>query len=376
MSKFTFTTNDLMNELDIIGDYSELNKVLKFYGFKKIHSDEKISKSLANDILYTIRRKKIDWYFYKERERDFISNVGTLNIPNLSKEQEIKENITRISKKLRITEIKKDTNNRILGLMTEGGFLKLPNSHDFNITIKNGTNVFIGNRGSGKSTILQLFSLVSGSISEEATSFVNIILNQLNQNYNNEKELYRKIKKTLIYYNIKKYSMFFIFQGKIYCFYIDTENLIYDLFQHIYGQWISISKQKSIFEVIPSMQIFHQSEIVKIAEDNENFYLNNILDLLYEDLLNQRKEFVNKIKKLSRQYEHYKPIENSLNLSNLRKFISKQESKLDSVVFSFKKNNLIPLVEMIDDYLNTNENFYKIPIYDLIQGDEKNFLYF
>ena len=375
MPKFTFSTNDLMNELDIIGDYSVLNKTLKFYGFKKIYSDQEIDKSLANDILYAIRRKNIDWYFYKERERDLISNSGTLNRPNLEIEQQVKENITSISNKLKITEIKKDTNNRILGLMTEGGFLKLPHSHDFKITIKNGTNVFIGNRGSGKSTILQLFSLVSGSISEEATSFINIILNQLNQNDNNEKELYRKIKKTLILYNIKRYSMFFIFKGKIYCFYMDTENLIYDLFQHIYNRWISISKKKSIFEVIPSMQIFHQSEIVKIAEDNENFYLNNILDLLYEDLLNQRKKFANKIKKLSKQYEYYTPIKNSLNLSNLRKFIFKQESKLDSVVSSFKKNNLTPLVEIVDDYLNINENFYKMPIYDLIQGDEKNFIY-
>ncbi|RUA06976.1 MAG: hypothetical protein DSY38_03470 [Fusobacteria bacterium] len=226
MSKFTFTTNDLMNELDIIGDYSKLNKVLKFYGFKQIYSDQKISKKLANDILHTIRRKKIDWYFYKERERDIISNSGTLNRPSLEKERQIKENITRISKKIKITEIKKDTNNRILGLITEGGFLKLHNSNNFNIKIKNGTNIFIGHRGSGKSTILQLFSLVSGSISEEANSFVNIILNQLNQNYNNEKELYRKIKKTLIFYNIKKYSMFFVFKGKIYCFLNHIKNIL------------------------------------------------------------------------------------------------------------------------------------------------------
>src|SRR5690349_20907132 len=72
MPEINFTLDDLMRELNI-DDRAELMSLIRYNKLPEISPKKPISQKSANEIVWKLRRKRIDWYDYKTRTRDALS---------------------------------------------------------------------------------------------------------------------------------------------------------------------------------------------------------------------------------------------------------------------------------------------------------------
>ena len=183
-----------------------------------------------------------------------------------------------------------------------------------------GLDVFIGDRGSGKSTFLKLFSLLKDCLRKN-TKFTNALEWQRENDEEQEIQWNRKIAEFLTKHDVKKYACYFYRDNDLWSFYAEiTEEKraernntgIYALFRYDDTEktWISVEEIESIrgqnySRFFPNMKVFNQGEISRIAQEGEDKALNMILaqDNLYPAFETQYKM----LDKLGRQLSTYSP---------------------------------------------------------------------
>ncbi|MFA4918400.1 MAG: hypothetical protein WC581_04005 [Thermodesulfovibrionales bacterium] len=170
MSNITISYNDLMLECNI-SDAKVFRNLLKKNNLL-LSSKKPISKETADNIAQRLIGKEINWFKYKQKERDKDTSGPLKNEYDQNVLEVIENWFNNIVSEKNVPLNK----NHLVGMGFNGGFLEGDTS-DFILSLSPGMNILIGDRGTGKSTILNLLGLLSTSISEETDILIRNLLN-------------------------------------------------------------------------------------------------------------------------------------------------------------------------------------------------------
>lgn len=359
-----------------IDDPDEFRRLLRRNGMPSIPSKGEIDHDIANQIVKRLMGRNINWYKYKVRERDQLDE-GPL------KKQSTESTLALIEswygKICREGQFELPEKDHLLGIVCSGGFLQGADESNFVIRLSPSTNIFIGDRGAGKSTALNLLGVLSNSISEETDVLVTRLLNLFKTTPDEIAAFTRRIRKILHQYSVERFSCFFKRDHTISCFYVDLSENTFDLLARHDGKWHPVPE----FDVNigPSMQILQQGEVIRISESRNEFFLNNILDALYVDLYGKRVGIAKEIKKLSVQAGNYKKANLEFDVRRINEFIDKRSNELRTFWDDIKRGNVSDkTIQILNDYrkilLRGGKKTDFEPeskIFQLLQGDETDF---
>jgi len=273
-------------------DVAEFGKILRCIGYK-IRLDDSIPKPQANKIVRIFTGHDINWYKHKQRKRDKPVHRQSTGLPY----DDIEKWFANIMGTSPFPE-----NDCLLGLVSEGGFLsdRKEKRLEFIFPLDPHLNILIGNRGSGKSTTLNLIGLLVDTLTEETKSLENVIINLVSQSTKNALDLGGRIRKSLRNYSVQKYALFYIIDNIPYCYYVEKQNLLFNILSKIDGHWVTSNET----EAIPEILFLKQGEVLHIAEDGNKFF-NGFLDNVYNDLQIIRQNFAERWTAFCRQYEYF-----------------------------------------------------------------------
>src|ERR1051325_3163509 len=331
MTLKTISIEDLMAECHL-SDTAEFRRLLRRRGLT-ISFKKPIKRDDANKIVNAFTGKSIDWFKYDQKERDQ-SYEGPLQKKWPVDSHRVEEWYQKLPLNVRNIVPNKDY---LLGIVFTGGFLGGTDGSEFILSLETGINILIGDRGAGKSTVLNLLGVISGSISEETNILINKLL-QLLKNNPKEVEVTRQVRRVLKQYGIEKYACYYIKDKKLFCYYVNIAETAYEILERGDGTWQPLEAVRDIIR--PRMQALLQGEVIRIAEEKEKYYLNNILDSLCPDLYGKREVVARTIKKVSTQSKFYKPNAVQLNTYKIDQFISKRYQELRRIISDIRRRRL------------------------------------
>jgi len=366
MTNKTISVSDLMAECNC-SDLPKFRRLLRRNGFS-ISLKKPVSREEANQIVSTLVGQPIDWYKYAQKERDRGSE-GPLKRKSIDSNG-IQEWYQKVIGESGVIAADRDY---LLGVAFSGGFLAGGDGSEFILKLAPGINVLIGDRGAGKSTMLTLLGLIADSISEETDVLITKLLNLLNASPE-QVEVTRRVRQTLRQYGVKKYACFFVKDNVVLCFYVDINEGAYALFELVDGQWRAINEEEGSSR--PKMQILQQGEVIRIAEERERYYLNNLLDSLYPDLYAKREDFARTISKLATQLKYYQTHDVELTLHRVTRFIEQRRRELHRISLDIARGTLSEdSVRLIEEYIqkihSINANTLPKTILGLLKSDEE-----
>ncbi|WP_271252462.1 ATP-binding protein [Pseudanabaena sp. Chao 1811] len=256
---------------------------------------------------------------------------------------------------LRILEeefIEDSIKSPLLGIACSGGFLrgesKLEDS-PLIISMQSGINIFVGDRGSGKSTVLDMLSLLLDSSrksgqEDDITEWINPN-RRIFDSYGNG-----RITRILKDYGVTKYVCYFYCNGYLYAFYANTQTKKWCLLYLHNGSWL-ISHNSPI-EVFPELLILRQGDIFRITESRNRLIYNQLFEGLNHSLRDDRYSLLTAFDSLVRQYKLIeKNTQDNQNIANnsqydldLKNEVNKKEVEKGWVLFRLDN-------QLIDDFL-------------------------
>ena len=318
MALKTISFDELMSECNF-DNKTDFQRVLRSNGFN-VPKSKPIERAIADDVARRLIGRKIDWYKYKQEQRDALFD-GALKRGSLLSHEET----SQFFKLLDITDYQQFlAKDGLIGIVFTGGFLAGKNNTAFALRLSHGINVLIGDRGSGKSTVLSLLGLLADSVSEETGILVNNLIGLLGSDSHNS-EFSRVVRRNLSKYGVDEYVCFYTISGELYCCYVSPERNGFDFLHYHNNEWISIDKS---IEVKPKTQVLRQGEVIQIADAQNNFYLNNVLDALFPELYAQREQLVKKINKFLEQINNHKRVNLLIKTDSIQNFIKARERDL------------------------------------------------
>jgi signal transduction histidine kinase len=343
---------DLMRDIEI-ADLKHLQRLIKNNQLPQISRNKQISRQDADKIALELRGRRINWYKLKQFGRD-INTGGPLHRKDFF---EISDQLENWYSKLDVQSLQqKSLQIPILGIVCSGGFLRGQNSSNdepFILPLQNGINVFIGDRGSGKSTALSMLSLLSDSASERTDVLVKAVLDLLQGKQDIASNWSRRIWSNLRQYGVNTYACYFHKAGEVYVFYVDTYREGYDLFYRQECNWLSFNENSDA--ILPKMQILRQGDIFRIADDDEKLVFNNILDGLYPSLYEQRKKLAHQLVNLANRYRNIKNNIKRLSVDRhgIDAFLSYYPQRLREIqlLAQSSRNNIPQVLIEIESYL-------------------------
>ncbi len=263
-----------------------------------------MQRRLADEIAFRFTGKRLPWYELEVSKR-LLDSAKDLH--KFCSQEDIKSIKLWYQQIINNKTINKES---ILGIVCGGGFLEGVDESEFVISFNSGTNFIIGERGSGKSTILNLLGVISDSVGVESRGLVQKLLKILSlEAEEKDDELSRLIQRSLEkmrFYGINIYVCYYTVMGIVFCLYIDTSKGCYELLTLERNQWIPLDNE--MFKR-PSILFLEQGEVFRIAEEPEkSTYLNNIMDAIYPDLYQIRFHFTKKARNMVSQYENFNQI--------------------------------------------------------------------
>ncbi len=187
---------------------SPLLKVIPWVDFKKV-------KELLEE--YPAAQEEVKKNQPINQGHDYVDTDGTLyyqDIDELNEDDrsELLDLVNDWYEKLKASLLNPETKHfPILGFVSSGGFLQGENDEPFVLPYQSNINLFIGHRGSGKSTILHLLSLLENVLAAE-TEHDNIAewIRPKRENFNFDTGGSRKAYKILAEKSIEEYMCFFL----------------------------------------------------------------------------------------------------------------------------------------------------------------------
>jgi signal transduction histidine kinase len=365
---------DLMKECNI-DDPAEFRRLLRHNRLPSVSPRKPMDRDVANKIVRRLTGRKIDWYKYKLRERDLIDK-GPLEQKSTDL---VRDLVEQWYHKIALdSETEPPRQDCLLGLVCTGGFLKGTRESDFAIRLDPAVNILIGDRGSGKSTVLDLLGLLADSVSEETGILVTTLLNLFKATPDEITDVSRRVRRLLRQYSVRRFACFFTSEQAICCYYVDLGEGIFDLLQRQNQRWKSVGEIGSV--TVPSMLVLQQGEVIRIAEERNRFYLNNILDALYPDLYSRRTQFARDIKQLATQFEHYEQTHVTFNPRRVYQFLEDRSLELRGVWNDIDRGylsdeNIQVIRGYVDWYYMIDRSKLPTSIFELLQDDEDAFLY-
>jgi energy-coupling factor transporter ATP-binding protein EcfA2 len=348
----------------------ELDNILGYKGTRQIQQDNSlISVKQINQILKALYQHPLtsDEKAENKQKRKDMERGGLLS---LDTSNEALKDVNQWWKDY-FQEKFKEINS--LGVVCVGGFLRGENGQDKEPAVaycSHGLDIFIGDRGSGKSTFLKMFALLSNCLRED-TKFTDSLEWLEEESENKEVQWERQIGNFLSEHDIEKYACYFYHNQHLWVFYAQITNQtrntgIYTLFRHDdqTKQWISIQDIESdetdeieCSQFFPNMKVFNQGEIISIANKEGNKALNKILvqDSLYLELKKQQAQLLRVGTKFSTYLENEENNQDSLqekmivlNWELFQKFIDKYHEQLEFLKQYVEKKEFDEVIEEIN----------------------------
>ncbi|MEM9216996.1 MAG: ATP-binding protein [Cyanobacteria bacterium P01_F01_bin.150] len=197
---------------------------------------------------------------------------------------------------LRVLEENPNFNSPLIGFACLGGFLKGEKGQEdepFVFTLNSDINILIGDRGSGKSTALNLLSIPALSLRQksDATDISKWFASKENDFHVNG---IRRVWGLLKEYGVSEYVCFFnsaaasenegsdAFESKLLAFYANTDLNIWCLAHHCRGSWMFSLDDPS--KVFPRSFVLQQGDVFRIADARSKFAVSQLLLTLNQDL--------------------------------------------------------------------------------------------
>ena len=376
----------------------ELDNLLKDKGTEQIKEDNRsISEKQINKILKVLCQRPLssNEKIENKQKRKDIERGGLLSLVTSNEALKDVNQWWRDYFKEKFKEINS------LGVVCVGGFLRGENGQGKEPAVaycSHGLDIFIGDRGSGKSTFLKMFALLSNCLRED-TKFTDSLEWLEEESENKEVQWERQIGNFLSEHDIEKYACYFYHNQHLWVFYAQITNQtrntgIYTLFRHDdqTKQWISIQDIESdetdeieCSQFFPNMKVFNQGEIISIANKEGNKALNKILvqDSLYLGLKNQQNTLLRIGKQLSTYLENEENNQDSLketmievNWEIFQNFINKYHKKLESLKQHIEQEEFDDIIEELNRMIYgrykradrfLEQNNYERSIFNLLQ---------
>ncbi|WP_162268120.1 ATP-binding protein [Thiohalocapsa sp. ML1] len=280
--------DDLLEETHF-GTAAELIRVIRKRGLPTVSSRRPISRKDANEIVFALTGGRIDWYKYRQRAHD-IDYGGPFGPYRFELSD---ADINALLRRLHPI-IDQPARPRIIGIVSEGGFLRGTDDELFSYDVRAGLNIAIGDRGSGKSTTAQLLALLSDSETERTRTLISSLLAMLSGAEAHETSRARKIRDTLRELGIARYACFFSDGISISAFYAETKRG-YEFYRQQDTTWTATQETLGSCTLRDDqVLLLRQGEVFRIA-DEEQLALNNLLDRLYPALYKARMKLASQL---------------------------------------------------------------------------------
>jgi len=309
--------DDLMRECGFT-DAADFMRTLKANHFQ-IKRGRDVSSTVANDIVKRLQGRKIDWYAYKQRERDR-ADGGLLT---RSRNPELASAVEEFWR-LFPSASESAAHRQLIGIVCTGGFLTGENGGPFVMPFNQGITILLGDRGSGKSTVLNLLSVL-GPPSNNSGVLVTKLMQLLREEPDGDLNGARRIHGTLRHYGVNQYACFHSRDNAIYCYIADIER----------GQFALLKRNRDRFEIIEDefdtieMQILQQGEVFRIADASNQFYLNSLLDALFPMLDARRRAFMDAVKRHEEIVRHLEQPATRTPFTEFDRFVHRRRRELN-----------------------------------------------
>lgn len=226
---------DLMKECNI-EDAAEFRRLLKRNGLPSVSLRKPIERNVANRIVKRITGHKIDWFKYKLQKRDLVDE-GPLKQKSTDF---VKQLVDKWYHKVAPDRDLRSNKGCVLGVVC---FLKGKLDAEFTLKMDPNLNILIGDRGSGKSTALNLVGLLTDSVIEGSEVLVDNLRNLYDEKQDNPTVNFsRRIRSGLFGYGVHTYACFFIKEGTTLCYYVSLDEGSFDFLEYREGGWESTDK--------------------------------------------------------------------------------------------------------------------------------------
>jgi signal transduction histidine kinase len=368
------SVEDLIEECNFT-DPAEFRRVLKRRSLPVPSSGKPIKREVANQIALALLGRTIDWSKYEQMERDklFEGPLRRRRLAGMEDAVGVEQWYQKLQPGRQDAFPQKDF---LLGVAFSGGFLGGANKEEeFVLGLQPGINVLIGHRGAGKSTILNLLGLIADSVSEETDVLFNKLLELLKTNPEGL-DVTRRVRRTLKQYGVDRYACYYIKDGQTVCYLVNIHETAYDMLERAGGEWHSQPDEKGVPTL--KMQMLRQGEVVRISEEREKYYLNNLLDTLYPELYGKRDALAKLIKKVSAQSDSYRSNKMQVGTARISRFIGERSDEVRRVVADIQRGHLSgDSIQLIVGYLKRIHQVkrHELPptIAQLLKGEEDSF---
>lgn len=352
--KQTISFEDLVSECGFSERPKDFFRMIKRAGFhKNIRKNKPVDKKTACEIYTHFQGGNLDWYKYKLRYRD-TGGGAALRFSDDANDIEMIEQ--KFLECIKTTDIE-NKSERFIGIFCSGGFLRGDQEREeFFLPLHNGINTLIGDRGSGKSTILNLSGILSPSTTVMTEALITSLLNLLNGSIETDKSLIRQIRKNLRHYDISEYYCYFIKAGETYCFYSNLESSVYCIYFNEEGLWVPCSKNKSNSILPLNIQMLMQGEVNRIAEKKDEYYLNKLIDSFRPEIYSKRKVVTKLLKNLSIQFKNSEFEYNEISgpkYGQLKQFVNERWDDYKKIDRAFQETDITGAIGIIDKHIGS-----------------------
>lgn len=313
------------------------------------------SKTIADNIAWRFEQK-INWNDYKIRQRPDSDDGPLRRRITWDVADKIEHWYTQL---IRTTTAPKLGYDSIIGMVCAGGFLEGGDGQEFVLGLNPSMNVLIGDRGSGKSTVLNLFGMLAGSLGEETGTLAVKLLHLAQLSIVERSDFERRVRRALRDYGVRLFASFFCRNRNTYCCVVAHDNeWAYEVRVRQDHRWVLVDSPEAILNF--PLQFLRQGEATKISESSDKFYLNKIIDSLCDELYQQRTALAQKLKKLNEQYFHYEKKGITYDFRNVEDFIRGGHAELQRIgALMEEKANRFRILDTINRWINIYDGIQK-----------------
>jgi hypothetical protein len=183
----------------------------------------------------------------------------------------------------------------ILSIVVRGGHFGELGRDPFVFNFHHGIHLIIGDRGTGKSTIINLVSAVTPSGASLASSFVSRVFYALGSDSLSLAEAIPTVYAILREYRATSIAFLLRSEELILVFIVERPDVV-GLFSLVEREWVPKNLDKTR---APRISVFRQGDIFRIADEGDNTILHGLFDLMDPEINHTRQRLIGRANALN-----------------------------------------------------------------------------